>query len=163
MDVAVRHLCIARDMDTRSPEQRSHIMRSVRSRDTGPELLVRSLIHGMGLRFGLHRKDLAGRPDIVMPRHRAVVFVHGCYWHGHGCSKGRLPKSNVRFWRDKIARNRARDAESVRSLRAVGWRVLTVWQCETRNSEKLRRRLCRFFDRAPDALTASFRKPVRNS
>jgi DNA mismatch endonuclease, patch repair protein len=142
-------------MDTRSPEQRSYIMRSVRNRDTGPELLVRRMLHGLGLRFRLHRKDLAGRPDIVLSKHRAVVFVHGCFWHGHGCSKGRLPKSRVRFWTDKIVRNRARDAESVRLLRAAGWRVLTVWQCETKDTEKLRARLDRFFR----SRVASSRKP----
>ncbi len=145
MDAAVAHLCIGPTMDTRSPEQRSHIMRSVRSRDTGPELAVRRLLHGMGLRFSLHRKDLAGRPDIVLTRHRAVVFVHGCYWHGHGCAKGRLPKSRLGFWRNKIERNRERDAESATILRSTGWRVLTVWQCETKNIERLRKRLGRLF------------------
>jgi DNA mismatch endonuclease (patch repair protein) len=113
------------------------------------------MLHGLGLRFRLHRKDLAGRPDIVLSKHRAVVFVHGCFWHGHGCSKGRLPKSRVRFWTDKIVRNRARDAESVRLLRAAGWRVLTVWQCETKDTGKLRARLDRFFR----SRVASSRKP----
>jgi DNA mismatch endonuclease, patch repair protein len=131
-------------MDTRSPEQRSHIMRSVRSRDTGPELLVRRALHGMGYRFRLHRKDLAGKPDIVLPKHRAIVFVHGCFWHGHGCRKGRLPKSRIRFWTKKILQNRKRDAESVRTLKRTGWHVLTIWQCETKDADALRSRLIRF-------------------
>lgn len=132
-------------MDTRSPEQRSYIMRSVRSRNTGPELIVRKLLHGVGFRFRLHKKGLPGRPDVVLRKHRAVVFVHGCFWHGHGCSKGRLPKSRLRFWTGKIERNRARDAESVRSLEAAGWRVLTIWQCETKDTDGLLRRFKNFF------------------
>lgn len=131
-------------MDTRTRAQRSFIMRSVGSRDTGPELIVRRVLHGMGYRYGLHRKDLPGRPDIVMPKHRVVIFVHGCFWHGHGCAKGRLPKTRLDFWGPKIARNRQRDKESVRLLRKVGWRVLTVWQCQTKDVESLSRRLARF-------------------
>lgn len=137
--------CIALAMDTRSPEQRSHIMRSVRSRDTGPELLVRQILHRLGLRFRLHRKDLPGRPDVVLTKHRTAVFVHGCFWHGHGCAKGRLPKSRLSFWTDKIERNRKRDAESARALRAAGWRVLTIWQCETKDIHRLKARLLKFF------------------
>jgi DNA mismatch endonuclease, patch repair protein len=131
-------------MDTRTPEQRSRIMRSVGTQDTGPELVVRKVVHGLGLRFRLHGKTLPGRPDLVLPRHRAVVFVHGCFWHGHGCPKGKLPKSKLDYWTAKIERNRARDASCVRALRASGWRVLTVWQCETRDLRALRRRLVRF-------------------
>jgi DNA mismatch endonuclease, patch repair protein len=134
-------------MDTRSPEQRSYIMRSVRTRDTGPELVVRKLLHRMGLRFSLHKKGLPGRPDIVLPKHRSVVFVHGCFWHGHGCAKGKLPKSKLGFWRPKIERNRKRDAESVKMLRADGWRVLTIWQCEIKNIDRLQKRLATFFTR----------------
>jgi DNA mismatch endonuclease (patch repair protein) len=145
MDELRRGGCIALQMDTRSPEQRSRIMRSVRSRNTGPELIVRRMLHSLGLRFRLHRRDLAGRPDIVLPGRNAVVFVHGCFWHGHECSKGKLPKSRIGFWTDKIERNRKRDAESVRSLRSDGWRVLTVWQCEIKDASKLRARLGRFF------------------
>ncbi len=102
----------------------------------------------MGLRFRLHRRDLPGSPDIVLPRHGAVVFVHGCYWHGHrkrGCSGGRLPKSNVEFWTAKIRGNAERDGRKVAALRRTGWRVLTVWECELRNAEGLERRLRRFF------------------
>lgn len=132
-------------MDTRTPEQRSRIMRSVRSRNTGPELIVRRALHALGLRFRLHKRELPGKPDIVLARHRTAIFVHGCFWHGHECSKGRLPKSRIAFWTDKIERNRKRDAESVTSLHSAGWRVLTVWQCETKDVSKLSRRLRKFF------------------
>lgn len=132
-------------MDTRSPEQRSRIMRSVGTRNTGPELVVRSLLHRLGLRFSLHKRDLPGRPDIVLSKRKTVVFVNGCFWHGHGCSKGHLPKSRLDFWGPKIARNRERDTESVKALRKSGWRVLTVWQCETKNVERLRKKLVRQF------------------
>lgn len=131
-------------MDTRSPEQRSYIMRSVGSRDTGPELLVRRVLHGMGYRFRVHEKKLAGNPDIVLPRHRSIIFVHGCFWHGHGCSKGRLPKSRLAFWTKKMGQNRKRDDESVRTLRRQGWRVLTIWQCQTKDEKRLRSKLMRF-------------------
>lgn len=132
-------------MDTRSPEQRSFIMRSVRSRDTGPEMIVRSVLHGLGLRFSLQRKDLPGRPDIVLRRHKTAVFVHGCFWHGHSCAKGRLPKTRLDFWGPKIERNRNRDAESVKMLKKLGWRVLTIWQCQTKDTDRLAVRLTKFF------------------
>ncbi|RDV02414.1 very short patch repair endonuclease [Undibacter mobilis] len=143
-------------MDTRSKAQRSFIMKSVRSRNTGPELVVRRTLHALGYRYGLHRKDLPGRPDIVMPKHKAVVFVHGCFWHGHGCPKGRLPKSRLDFWVPKIDRNRQRDRESVRLLRKSGWRVLTIWQCQTKDVESLSRKLAKF-------LTLRNRKNSRGS
>jgi DNA mismatch endonuclease, patch repair protein len=145
MDVPIAAICISGSMDTRSPEQRSYIMRSVRSRDTGPELIVRSLLHRLGFRFSLHRKNLPGRPDIVLPKHRTVVFVHGCFWHGHGCEKGRLPKSKLDFWRPKIRKNRIRDAEAVRTLKSAGWRVLTIWQCEIKDVGLLSEKLAKFF------------------
>ena len=145
MDGTLAWLCITSAMDTRSPEQRSFIMRSVRSRDTGPELIVRKLLHRMGLRFSLQRKDLPGRPDIVLRKHRTVVFVHGCFWHGHDCAKGRLPKSRLDFWGPKIERNQIRDAKSAKMLKADGWRVLTVWQCQTKDVDRLGRKLSRFF------------------
>lgn len=145
MDVPLPAICITGSMDTRTPEQRSYIMRSVRGRDTGPELVVRSLLHRLGFRFSLHRKNLAGRPDIVLPRHKAVVFVHGCFWHGHGCAKGRLPKSRLDFWGPKIQKNRNRDAESVKILKAARWRVLTIWQCQTKDIDRLNAKLAKFF------------------
>lgn len=132
-------------MDTRTREQRSRIMRSVRSYDTGPELIVRKIVHSLGLRFRAHGKGLPGKPDLVLRRHRAVVFVNGCFWHGHGCSKGKLPKSRLDFWAPKISRNRERDALRMQQLTSDGWRVLTVWQCETKKPNSLRRRIVRFF------------------
>lgn len=117
-------------------------MSRVKGRDTRPEKLVRSLLHRMGYRFRLHRKDLPGKPDVVLPRHRKIVFVHGCFWHGHeGCRRASRPKSNAEFWNRKIDANIERDVRTQRELESSGWKVLTVWQCETRNVEALRERL----------------------
>ena len=129
----------------RSAEQeralRSRIMSAVRHEGTAPELAVRSRLHRMGLRFRLHAQ-LPGRPDIVLPRHRWAIFVHGCFWHRHhGCSLASMPSSNVAFWRDKFDRNIARDARVVRELRSLGWRVSVIWECETRDRAHLDRRL----------------------
>lgn len=131
--------------DVFSEEKRSWIMSRVKGRDTAPELAVRSIIHGHGYRFRLHRKDLPGCPDIVLPRHRKIVFVHGCFWHGHkGCRKSARPATNMKFWDTKIDGNIARDRKSVRRLRRSGWSVLVVWECELRDPRKLERRLLRF-------------------
>lgn len=128
-----------------SPEQRRRTMQAVKSKDTAPEMAVRRLIHALGYRFRLHRQDLPGCPDIVLPRNRKAILVHGCFWHGHNCSRGaRTPKSNVSYWRTKIARNRARDALSSRRLRASGWKVLVIWECQVKFGEALERRLLRF-------------------
>jgi DNA mismatch endonuclease (patch repair protein) len=117
-------------------------MRAVRSRDTRPELRLRSLLHRLGFRFRLHRKDLPGSPDIVLPRWRAVVFVHGCFWHGHDCARGaRVPKANRDYWTAKIARNGARDAAAAEALTARGWRVVTVWECQLKDEAALAERL----------------------
>ena len=120
---------------------RSRIMQAVRTKNTGPELAVRSLLHRMGYRFRLHRKDLPGTPDIVFPKCRVVVFVHGCFWHAHGCSKGKLPNSRQEYWVPKLAANRLRDARHVRELEAEGWHVEIVWQCQLRDSAALAARL----------------------
>lgn len=127
--------------DTRSKEQRRRIMQSVGTRNTGPEVLVRRVLHRLGFRFRLHRKDLPGSPDIVLPKWRTVLFVHGCFWHGHGCSKGRLPKSRLDYWEPKIDANRRRDAEAAEKLRAAGWRVLTIWQCECKDERTIEEHL----------------------
>lgn len=117
-------------------------MAAVRSTDTKPEMLVRRLVHRLGYRFRLHRKDLPGKPDLVFPGRRAVVFVHGCYWHGHDCKRGaRMPKTNVDYWTGKIGRNRERDEASVSALEATGWRVLIIWECEMKDSDVLAGRL----------------------
>lgn len=106
-------------------------MAMVRSSDTKPELAVRSLLHHLGYRFSLHRSDLPGKPDICLPKHRVVVFVHGCFWHGHSCRQGKKrPASNVRYWNDKLNRNLSRDASVLRKLRALGWKPMVVWECE---------------------------------
>ena len=126
-------------------ELRSRIMRAVRSKDTGPELLVRRLIHSMGFRYRLHRVDLPGRPDIVFPSKRKIILVHGCFWHGHSCSRGRrTPKSNVEYWREKISKNLKRDNRNLQLLAENGWRVLIVWECELKNVDELAIRLSTF-------------------
>lgn len=116
-------------------------------KDTKPEIAVRKLLHGMGYRFRLHRKDLPGCPDIVLPRRRKIILVHGCFWHGHkGCPKARRPASNSDFWDLKIDGNIERDRKNTRTLRRAGWGVLILWTCELSKFEKLDRRLKRFLD-----------------
>lgn len=134
-------------MDTRSPEQRRRIMQSVKQKDTAPEMVVRRLLHAAGYRYRLHRKDLPGRPDIVFGGRRKVIFVHGCFWHSHGCSKGQAPKSKLNYWGPKLAQNAERDARNVRSLKEAGWKVLTVWECETKEPERLLLALRDFVDK----------------
>jgi DNA mismatch endonuclease (patch repair protein) len=128
-----------------TPEQRSRIMRAVKSADTAPEMTVRRLIHGMGFRFRLHRKDLPGKPDIVLPRLHRVVFVNGCFWHGHDCARGaRAPKENAEYWRAKIAGNSRRDAANLAALEAKGWHAEVVWECQLKELGKVKTRLERF-------------------
>ena len=128
-----------------SPEVRRRTMQAVKSKDTAPELTVRRLVHGMGYRFRLHRKDLPGKPDIVLPGRRKVVFVHGCFWHGHSCPRGaREPKNNARYWRDKIDRNRTRDSSCLRQLETLGWKTLVIWECQLRSEARLTTRIRRF-------------------
>ena len=120
-------------------------MSRIRGGDTGPERAVRRLLHNDGYRFRLHRRDLPGKPDVVLPRHRKVVFVNGCFWHGHKrCARSSLPATNVDFWKRKVEGNVRRDAKVQRRLRSLGWRVLVVWQCQTRDEESLLHRLRRF-------------------
>ena len=129
-------------MDTLTPERRSWNMSRIRSRDTAPERLVRSLLHRMGYRFRLHRSDLPGKPDIVLPRHKTVVLVHGCYWHRHAdCRLAYSPKSNVDFWQAKFRENVSRDLRQSQELTELGWRVITVWECETTELRVLAERL----------------------
>jgi DNA mismatch endonuclease (patch repair protein) len=115
--------------DKVTPAQRSRMMARVANKNTKPELCVRAALFAAGYRYTLHRKDLAGSPDIVLPRHRLAVFVHGCFWHGHECSKGRRPASNIDFWNAKLDRNMVRDRENQAALVASGWHVITVWEC----------------------------------
>lgn len=116
-----------------APETRSRMMAGIRGTDTKPERLVRSGLHASGFRFRLHRRELPGRPDLVLPKWKVVVFVHGCFWHGHaGCAYYRIPKTRTEFWIDKISTNIRRDAAAIDALRAVGWRVAVVWECALR-------------------------------
>ena len=121
---------------------RSEMMARVRGRDTVPELAVRRIAHRMGLRFRLHRKNLPGRPDLVFPKHRLAVFVHGCFWHRHeGCRYASTPKSRAAFWTEKFAANVKRDARQEAALRTLGWQILVIWQCETKDEAAVERRL----------------------
>ena len=118
--------------DVLTPAQRRLNMSRIHGKDTRPELLVRRGLHARGLRFRLHRRDLPGRPDLAFPRLRAVVFVHGCFWHGHDCPMFKLPATRSEFWASKIASNRQRDAQVLESLAASGWRSLIIWECSLR-------------------------------
>jgi DNA mismatch endonuclease (patch repair protein) len=132
--------------DNRTPEQRAATMRAVKSKDTGPEWTVRRLLHRLGYRYRLHVKDLPGKPDLVFPRRRLALFVHGCFWHGHGCRIGQLPKSRLDYWRPKIDANAKRDRRKKAALVAAGWRVAVVWQCELADTEALTARLRALLD-----------------
>lgn len=129
-------------MDRISKEHRSWNMSQIRGRDTGPEKIVRSVLHRMGYRFRLHRRDLPGRPDIVLPKHSTVVFVHGCFWHRHpGCQLAYTPKTRVAFWTRKFRENVDRDRRVRTELRALGWRLVILWECQTQDVRRLERRL----------------------
>ena len=113
-------------------------MARVKGKNTKPELIVRQVLHRQGYRFRLHRRDLAGRPDIVLPKYRPVIFVHGCFWHRHsGCAKASTPKTRVEFWQDKFDTNVARDIRNAKNLTMAGWQVLTIWECETKDIREL--------------------------
>ena len=128
--------------DVYSAEKRSAVMRRVKGKDTTPELKVRKALTALGARYRLHRKDLPGKPDIVMPGRGLAIFVHGCFWHGHDCARGaRVPKQNRDYWLGKVGRNRARDAGSREALTALGWRVETIWECDLKDGEALSARL----------------------
>lgn len=120
-------------------------MSRIRARDTKPEIILRKMVHGMGYRFRLHCRELPGSPDVVLPRHRKVIFVHGCFWHMHHCRYGRVrPATNPEFWAKKRQGNVDRDRRNTKALRAMGWKVLVVWECWTRDVPKLERRLREF-------------------
>ncbi len=123
--------------DRLTPDQRRLNMRRVRAKDTKPEMTVRHLLHGQGFRYLLHRRDLPGRPDIVLPRHCTAIFVHGCFWHGHDCSLFRMPTTRTDFWSAKIAGNQQRDRAAVEGLQELGWRSLWVWECALRGKYRL--------------------------
>ena len=137
--------------DTFSPTQRRRIMQAVKSGDTKPEMVVRRLVHRLGYRYRLHDRRLPGQPDLVLPRLQTVIFVHGCFWHRHHCPSGRsMPASRVDYWGPKFDRTIRRDRSHARKLRRLGWRVLTVWECQTtaRRREQLARRLACYLSRA---------------
>lgn len=134
--------------DVFSKDERSAVMRRVKGRDTTPEMKVRRALTKLGARYRLHRKDLPGNPDIVMPGRRLALFVHGCFWHGHDCARGaRVPKQNRDYWVAKVDRNRARDARHLDDLTAKGWRVETIWECELKDEVALNARLQRLLSR----------------
>ena len=131
-------------MDRLTPEHRSWVMSRIRGKDTRPELFVRRLIHAEGFRYRLHRKSLPGSPDLVFPSRRKIIFVHGCFWHQHGCKVSKLPKTRTAYWSEKFERNRIRDEENRAELELLEWRVLVVWECETKSHDKLKARILNF-------------------
>ena len=143
--------------DNVSPAVRSAMMARVRNRNTEPELRVRKVLHRAGYRFRLHRTDLPGTPDILLPRHKLAIFVHGCFWHGHqDCKRARLPETSADFWKAKIERNIARDAHVKASLADLGYRVLTVWGCEVKDEVRLLSRVASIVGGAKGNATAPF-------
>ncbi len=135
-------------MDKLSAKRRSANMRQIRSKNTAPELLLRRMLHRLGYRFRLHRKDLPGKPDLVFPSRRKVIFVHGCFWHQHsGCREGRVPLSRREYWEPKLGRNQARDAASQASLEEQGWQCLVIWECEMKDTAAALRTAKRFLGR----------------
>ena len=139
-------------------------MSRIRSKGMKPEMIVRRLLHGMGYRYRLHRKDLPGKPDLVFVSRRKVLFVHGCFWHQHGdplCKIARMPKTRLEYWIPKLERNVQRDLEHQAALAALGWKVLTVWECQTRDTAALAERLVGFLMQQPEKSRASYILPVR--
>ena len=134
-------------IDTLTPKERSERMSRIRGKDTKPELIVRRLAHGMGYRYRLHYRNLPGIPDLVFPRLKKVLFIHGCFWHRHPdpqCKLARLPKSRLDFWKPKLEANRQRDIANQFKLRDLGWKILVVWECEIRDKEQLENKLVKF-------------------
>lgn len=128
--------------DHLTPEKRSWNMAQIKGKNTKPEILVRSMLHRAGYRFSLHRKDLPGKPDIVLPKYRTVIFVHGCFWHRHkNCKYATTPGTNVEFWQKKFERNVSNDRKHSRELRRLGWHVITVWECQLKKPDRVFRRL----------------------
>lgn len=135
--------------DTQTPEQRRATMRAIHSKDTRPEWIVRRLVHRLGYRYRLHVRGLPGSPDLVFPIRRKILFVHGCFWHGHDCRRGaRPPKSNEDYWRAKVARNRTRDERNRTSLALGGWKTLVIWECEIADRDALGIRIAQFLGEA---------------
>ncbi len=124
-------------MDKFDRNKRSEIMRGVKSKNTKPEIIVRKILHKLGFRFRIHRKDLPGKPDIVLPKYKKVIFIHGCFWHCHeGCKKSQLPTTNKEFWENKIEKNKIRDVENLNRIHALSWEALVIWGCEVSASKR---------------------------
>ncbi len=132
--------------DPLTKAERSTRMSRIRNADTKPEMAVRRLVYGMGYRYRLHARDLPGKPDLVFRGRKKVIFVHGCFWHQHGCRQYRQPRSNRSFWEPKLARNKAHDAEVRRELHMIGWREMVIWECQIRRESMLRNRIKRFLE-----------------
>lgn len=123
--------------DVLTPQQRQLNMSRIRGKDTKPEMLIRRGLHARGLRYRLHDRSLPGRPDLVFPKYHTAIFIHGCFWHAHGCALSKLPATRQDFWQTKLATNAERDRKAIESLRAQGWRVLVIWECALRGSGRL--------------------------
>jgi DNA mismatch endonuclease (patch repair protein) len=137
-------------MDSLTPARRSANMSRIRSKDTKPEMLIRRMLHGLGYRYSLHRRDLPGAPDLVFPARRKIIFVQGCFWHQHkGCVDGKIPKSRIEYWKPKLLRNVERDRQNISKLRRSGWKVLTLWECDIPKDGGLQRWLVRFLGAPP--------------
>ena len=134
-------------MDVHSKKTRSFNMSRIKAKDTKPELIVRRVCHKLGLRFRLHRKDLPGKPDLVFPRHNALIFVHGCFWHKHNCRFGRVkPKTNADFWEEKRQKTFERDISNKKTLKSVGWKVIEIWECEIKKEEELKKKILKILN-----------------
>lgn len=127
--------------DIYSKSKRSDIMSKISGKETKPEILVRKYLFSKGFRFRKNVKELPGKPDIVLPKYRVVIFIHGCFWHGHFCKRGNLPSSNIQFWKDKISQNQSRDEDVIQKLRELNWRIIVIWQCEIQNNSSREARL----------------------
>jgi len=133
----VKPISLHNMIDRVSPHQRSQMMASVKGKNTRPEMLIRRMLHKEGFRFRIHRKDLPGNPNIVLPKHNALILVNGCFWHGHTCNRSTLPKTNTSFWEEKIEKNVARDKNNISKLLAEGWRVCVIWECAVKPKKAL--------------------------
>jgi len=137
-------------LDRVTKEKRSEIMSRIRGKNTSPELTIRKLVYSLGYRYRLYSKDLPGKPDLVFPGRKKVIFVHGCFWHYHGCKKGQLPKSRLDYWLPKLEANKRRDEENSQELIKQGWKVLVLWQCEIKKTSVLKEAIINFLDSGKD-------------
>lgn len=136
-------------MDRVTKEKRSEIMSRIRGKNTSPEMIVRKLVFSLGYRYRLHSKNLPGKPDLIFLGRKKIIFVHGCFWHSHECKIGHLPKSRINYWQPKLLANRRRDMSNISSLVDVGWKILVIWECETKDLAKLKEAICNFLAPSP--------------